>query len=167
MYTFKIKDFRDLKVTLKLTDYFAWHYRQLDWKIVLKGTYVVFFRPSHNSSTPARFVNNFLPTSQISPENKSRCSKHRIKELVYKISFPVLRFLFSHRISFHKWAIIENETVLRGGWSARHSIKALKIDWTYKIFSRNSQEPPPREALCIFLLCYLTFYSISARVRPL
>lgn len=113
----------------------------------------------------ARSVNNFLKTSQISLENKSRCSKHRIKRLVYKISF--LALLFFLRIPFHKWAIIENETVLRGGGIARHSIKALRIDWTYKIFSRNSHEPPPREVLCIFLLCNLTFYSISARVRPL
>lgn len=117
------------------------------------------------SLCPGTFFNNFLETSQISVENKSRCSKHRIKRLVYKISF--LALLFFHRIPFHKWAIIENETVLRGVGIARHSIKALRIDWTYKIFSRNSHEPPPREVLCIFLLCNLTFYSISARVRPL
>lgn len=150
-----------------MTDYLRGNNNNWIVRSYQKGLYGVYFRLTQNNSIPARFVNNFLPTSQISPENKSRCSKHRIKELVYKISFPTLRFLFFHWISFHKWAIIENETVLRGGGSARHSIKALKIDWTYKIFSRNSQEPPPREALCIFLLCNLTFYSISARVRPL
>lgn len=117
------------------------------------------------NSIPARSVNNFLWTSEISLQYKSS-SKHRIQRHVYKISFLALRFLFFHRISFHKWAIIENETVLCGSGRARHGIKAARIDWTYKIFSWNSHEAPLREVLCIFLLCDLTFYSISAHVRP-
>lgn len=136
-----------------------------NWIVTAKGFSLISFH-LESESIRARSVNNFLWTSQISLANKSRCNKHRIKRLVYKISF--LDLLFFHWISFHKWAIIENETVLRGGAGiARHSIKALRIDWTYKIFSRNSHEPPPREVLCIFVLCNLTFYSISARVRPL
>lgn len=111
-----MKDFRGLNVIAKVTEYLRGIKSKWIEGPYQKGLYnVASFRLAQNSSIPARSVNNFLPTSQISRKNKSRCSKHRIKELVYKISFPALRFLFFHRISFHKWAIIENETVLRGG----------------------------------------------------